>query len=62
MLIVLSLSNRRKALSRGCLCKSSRCNQPSGWLLGGYSDENTCYNIAMAQVSIAQEGKLPEMH
>ena len=29
---------------------------------GGYSDENTCYNIAMAQVSVAQEGKLPEMH
>lgn len=28
----------------------------------GYSDENTCYNIAMAQVSVAQEGKLPEMH
>lgn len=27
-----------------------------------YSDENTCYNIAMAQVSVAQEGKLPEMH
>lgn len=42
--------------------KSSRCDQPSGWLLGGYSDENTCYNIAMAQVSVAQEGKLPEMH
>ena len=62
MLIVLSLSNRRKALSRGCLCKSSRCDKPPRWLLGGYSDENTCYNIAMAQVSIAQEGKLPEMH
>ena len=27
-----------------------------------YSDENTCYNIAMAQVSVAQEGELPEMH
>ena len=27
-----------------------------------HGDENTCYNIAMAQVSVAQEGKLPEMH
>ena len=35
MLIVLSLSNRRKALSRGCLCKSSRCDKPPRWLLGG---------------------------
>ena len=30
--------------------------------LGVDHNESTCYNIAMAQVSVAQEGKLPEMH
>ena len=32
------------------------------YILALYSNESTCYNIAMAQVSVAQEGKLPEMH
>ena len=36
--------------------------RPVKYVLVLYSDENTCYNIAMAQVSVAQEGKLPEMH
>ena len=32
------------------------------YILALYSNESTCYNIAMAQVSVAQEGKLSEMH
>ena len=35
---------------------------PKSWVLVLYSDKIACYNIAMAQVSVAQEGKLPEMH
>ena len=33
--IVLSLSNRRETLCRGSLRKGSRCDQSTGWLLGG---------------------------
>ena len=35
MLIVLSACGQRETLSRGSLRKGSRCDQSTGWLLGG---------------------------
>ena len=35
MLIVLSACGQRETLSRGNLRKGSRCDQSTGWLLGG---------------------------
>ena len=54
MLIVLSACGQRETLSRGSLRKGSRCDQSTGWLLGGQRLSRQLVHRASGRTGSAQ--------
>ena len=54
MLIVLSACGQRETLSRGSLRKGSRCDQSTGWLLGGQRLSRQLVHRASSRIGSAQ--------
>ena len=54
MLIVLSACGQRETLSRGNLRKGSRCDQSTGWLLGGQRLSRQLVHRASGRTGTAQ--------